>query len=29
MPAYQTRNRTVIPIRGDPLDWFEQLWIKK
>lgn len=29
MPASQKRNRTVIHIRGDPLDWFEQLWIKK
>lgn len=29
MPASQTRNRTVILIRGDLLNWFEQLWIKK
>lgn len=29
MPASQTRNMMVIAIRGEPLDWFEQLWIKK
>lgn len=29
MPASQKRNTMVIPTRGGPLDWLEQLWIKK